>query len=428
MNAAADRLEDSFPHGTPKGYDDGCRGAVCPGADLYGLSCKRAKQLAASDYGYQKLAKRGLTPGEVALELGLIPENPTPVLTAPSKRPAKAELAPNPDPVETAPQPAATPTQSEIRAWARANGIDVNPKGSVRTDVVAAYRSAHDPAQPLAEQSHDPSGNTPAPTDGAAAAPAESTDAEGEDMGHPDHTPATEELIDQIRDRIDMPKPPTTPVDEHTLADATTEPDKGTEISTPGEFAARWNNLTEGERATWISRMRAAHTAAERCFTEDHATLVNLRDTRPEWSTVATTEDLGNAITQRDQARRFAEHCLAELAHLEQREESALTLALQKWAEATAERDTRLREITTLRNTLASVRDVEAQLSAAYAEIRALADVAEERDRLAAQLTMVNALAASQQEEIERQRRVIEAAATARPAVMRDVLRIGGRR
>ena len=32
---------------------------------MYGLSCKRAKQLSASDYGYQKLAKRGLTPGEM---------------------------------------------------------------------------------------------------------------------------------------------------------------------------------------------------------------------------------------------------------------------------------------------------------------------------------------------------------------------------
>lgn len=35
------------------------------------------------------------------------------------------------------------PTQSEIRAWARSVGMDVNAKGSVRTDVVLAYQAAH---------------------------------------------------------------------------------------------------------------------------------------------------------------------------------------------------------------------------------------------------------------------------------------------
>ncbi|QOC24816.1 hypothetical protein IC744_16265 [Microbacterium hominis] len=77
MNAAADRLDDSFPHGTVDGYKGGCRGNACPAGDEYGLSCKRANQLNAGDYRYQKLVKRGLTPGDIALELGLVPENPT---------------------------------------------------------------------------------------------------------------------------------------------------------------------------------------------------------------------------------------------------------------------------------------------------------------------------------------------------------------
>ena len=134
---------------------------------------------------------------------------------------------------------------------------------------------ATDPAQPLAEQSHDPRSNTPAPADGAAAAPAESTDAEGEDMGH---TPATEELIDQVRDRIDMPKP------------------------------------------------------------APPAILTDVPGPRPEWADVTTSNDVAAALEQRDQARSLAARLWDQLEAAEHRAhtaETALELTLTHWNHTT---------------------------------------------------------------------------------------------
>lgn len=81
--SGADRLEDGFPHGTVDGYLQGCKGGDCPMGE-FGLSCRRAKQLAAGDYRYPKLTRRGATPVEIALELGLAPE----LHAAPVKRKA----------------------------------------------------------------------------------------------------------------------------------------------------------------------------------------------------------------------------------------------------------------------------------------------------------------------------------------------------
>jgi hypothetical protein len=41
------------------------------------------------------------------------------------------------------PAPTVTATDSEIRDWARAEGIDVNPRGRLREEVRAAYVEAH---------------------------------------------------------------------------------------------------------------------------------------------------------------------------------------------------------------------------------------------------------------------------------------------
>lgn len=98
--AAADRLEDSFPHGTREGFDAGCRGGGCPAAAEHGLSCQRAKSLAAGDYQYQKLVRGGATPAAIAAALGLVP-----AITA--EAPAPVERAPLPiEPVLAAAQPA----------------------------------------------------------------------------------------------------------------------------------------------------------------------------------------------------------------------------------------------------------------------------------------------------------------------------------
>ena len=415
MNAAADRLEDAFPHGTREGWKQGCRGNACPAADEYGLSCKRANQLAAGDYGYQKLVKRGLGPAEIALELGLIPEAPTtPVVT---KRPAAARAAtPKPAPTKPDPVPApetttveaapagevptaaprrstSAPSQATVRAWARENGIDVNAKGSIRADVLAAYLDAHPadvddeaaaaaiaPAPPAAQ------GEASTPTTPEAPAPptvtADDLDTWAED--HPTHGPGITDQIDELRPRIDMPaRPAPEPIDDTALDGATTTPPPNAAVTTPGEFAARWNGLTHEERTALVTSMRVARDQAERCHTDNHADLVALRDTRPDWATVATAQDLAHAIAQRDQARRFAEDSLAEVAHVEERVAAGIAFALEQWGTAAAERDHLRQRVTALSNELAAVRDVEQELHRAYEEIDRLRLVHAGQARLA---------------------------------------------
>jgi hypothetical protein len=102
--AAADMVEDSFPHGTKDGYDAGCRGRACPAGAEIGLSCSRAVALSAGDYRYQKLVRAGKTPGEVADALGLHPEISGG--TRDVAKPLPRELTPEPVPAAAAPQPA----------------------------------------------------------------------------------------------------------------------------------------------------------------------------------------------------------------------------------------------------------------------------------------------------------------------------------
>lgn len=279
MNAASDRLDDSFPHGTPAGYRQGCCGEICPSADEHGLSCKKASALAAGDYGYQKLAKRGLTPGEIAIELGLIPERPTasaipkpkppapPVVPAPNLAQAEhvtAQPAPpaaTPEPVPAAKPKRKSPTgpsQVEVRAWARANGIDVNPRGNIRTDVVDAYL-ARDQTQGIVLPDYAAHLAEPHPDDATPTT----------------HAEATAELIDQVRDRIDMPKPApvTVPAPE-----------------------------------------------------------------RPEWADVTISEAVTEAIADRDRARELAAKLCDQLEQAAQRAttaENALALALTRWDKTT---------------------------------------------------------------------------------------------
>jgi hypothetical protein len=64
---------------------------------------------------------------------------------APEPAPAAAE------PQEAMPSAASTngqapePSQAEMRKWAKAEGIPVNPRGSVATEVRVAYHEAHRP-------------------------------------------------------------------------------------------------------------------------------------------------------------------------------------------------------------------------------------------------------------------------------------------
>jgi hypothetical protein len=170
--SGADRLDDGFPHGTTQGYTNGCRGGWCPAGNEHGLSCSRAKQLSAGDYQYQRLAKQGRTPSEIAFELGLAPET--------HAAPRKESVVPGVDDEEvidlegdeepmkintksTKPVPI-PPTASgrtkaelaEIRQWAKDNGVAHTVTGRMPRATIAAYDAAHAPAQAPADDRPKP--------------------------------------------------------------------------------------------------------------------------------------------------------------------------------------------------------------------------------------------------------------------------------
>lgn len=154
--SGADRLEDGFPHGTTAGYERGCRGGWCPAGNDHGLSCSRAKKLTAGDYRFGRLLKRGLSPAEIAFELGLVPETHEPPKARKVVRDDDTDEVTDlggdeepmnehekPTVVAKVSKPRTGPTQAEVRAWAHENSIPVNGRGAIRSDVMEAYRAAH---------------------------------------------------------------------------------------------------------------------------------------------------------------------------------------------------------------------------------------------------------------------------------------------
>lgn len=144
---SADLFEDSFPHGTVAGYQQGCKGGSCPAGEEYGLSCRTAKSMAAGDYQYRKLVARGKSVAEISAELGLVGTHTIAAPAAPKKKPAPLPVepvpaaAPEPE-VEVVPVATKSKTEAsprEIRAWARDRGIDVPAKGTLPRVVVEAY-------------------------------------------------------------------------------------------------------------------------------------------------------------------------------------------------------------------------------------------------------------------------------------------------
>lgn len=224
-----DLFDDDWPHthGTAEGFDAGCRGGACPADIEFGMSCKRAKTLSRGDFRYNRLVAAGRTPAEIAAELdGREPTSAAQPLAERSNDPEPQEGAQQPAAEEEAPAegtPAAEgeemghPTTPEettmptpndaaraskpltavapriaasevndktIRAWAQHHGIDVNPRGKVRTDVADQFRAAHDiyadtiPDEPTTEP--EPAVETP-------------------DTAH------RSDLLDETRKRIDEP-------------------------------------------------------------------------------------------------------------------------------------------------------------------------------------------------------------------------------
>jgi hypothetical protein len=162
-----DLFDDDWPHthGTAEGFDAGCRGGACPADVEFGMSCKRAKLLSRSDFRYTRLVKAGHTPAEIAAIIddhdtpttaGVSVAGPTTTATAPAvpKPPTPEEKTmPTPNDAAKASKPltahipriaAADVNDKMIRDWAHRYGIDVNPRGKVRLDVVEQFRAAHD--------------------------------------------------------------------------------------------------------------------------------------------------------------------------------------------------------------------------------------------------------------------------------------------
>lgn len=304
--SGADRLEDGFPHGTPDGFKAGCRGGWCPAGNDHGLSCKRAKQLAAGDYRYQRLVKAGLSPFEVAQELGLVPETheppkkqavvpegdtedeeeivvkqqePTPKDVAP-KKPASSQKAVRPK--RKAP---AGPSQSAVRAWALEQGVPVNPRGMVRREVVDQYLAAHSAPEPAAAEK-----------------PARTL----KPMKPAVQPPALSEPVENELAAVST-----------ALAGATTAPREGDRVKDAGEFAARWNGLTSEQRDEWVRHMSDAADQSIDCTLQAHdGLLVELAAARAERDTAQAALDFTLRKWSAERAQRDAQTRLVrELAH-----------------------------------------------------------------------------------------------------------------
>jgi hypothetical protein len=55
----------SFPHGTPAGFDAGCRSAACSGAYLSGITCRDAKRRYVGDWTFRRRVDAGMTPRDI---------------------------------------------------------------------------------------------------------------------------------------------------------------------------------------------------------------------------------------------------------------------------------------------------------------------------------------------------------------------------
>lgn len=55
----------SFPHGSPAGFDAGCRAAACSGAYLSGITCRDAKRRYVGDWTFRRRVDAGMTPRDI---------------------------------------------------------------------------------------------------------------------------------------------------------------------------------------------------------------------------------------------------------------------------------------------------------------------------------------------------------------------------
>lgn len=234
-------LAEGIEHGTPEGYQAGCRKEkTCPALYTHGMCCLYAHVRSTTDVRYFKAKARDPRPAAIAAALGIKSPEPAAVVVEAavddefaSKPPGyhyrtrhRAPAAPNPaePPAPTHPKEPAMPTPADvaaattpkprakktpptpapasgrtkteihaIREWAQAQGLPIGTAGRIPKRILDAYDTAHpeDAAQPLAESSHDsaPQEDAGAPVieREAPTAPSEPA-AEDEEMGHPQLT------------------------------------------------------------------------------------------------------------------------------------------------------------------------------------------------------------------------------------------------
>lgn len=166
-----------------------------------------------------------------------VKHSPSPATIVKSKKPEPQQVE-WPDEAPSTPKAGVAPTQATVRAWARENGIPVNPRGSVRTDVMEAYTAAQGAAP-------DPRAEEP---------------------------PGVGQVVLEIE--VDLPKIDTETasleVPTLSLDGATTPPAEGARVKNAGEFAARWNALTLEQREQATRSIGDRSDAAIRCFLANH--------------------------------------------------------------------------------------------------------------------------------------------------------------
>lgn len=130
-----------FPHGLLEGHRRGCNGKLsCPKGATEEFTCVELAVLYRSDYQFQKLVDGDPS---VPQRRDWNLQTPPPVEQSPSTT-VVSDVAADEPPADVAePRPEEAPgSNAAVRAWAYSRGVDVNSRGSVRSDVRAAYEAA----------------------------------------------------------------------------------------------------------------------------------------------------------------------------------------------------------------------------------------------------------------------------------------------
>lgn len=254
---------------------------------------------------------------------------------------------------------------SEIRTWCRTHGYPGVPThGRIPQDALAAYDNAHpteltpteieadknaaearaaiaaatateDAAQPLAESAHDSDpqedAGTPAIETEAPTAPSEPA-AEDEAMGHPTNTGADAITIEEaLAEGTEIPA-------GNDYTDKLDEARERAHAATPAEladiFGVDVDDIPVGFNfgATY-ENARQRFDGLTREITEQLYAETHPEQPRPEWATVAISEDV-------ERARATAVRLEQELAEAERQRDEAqrsMILALRQWADGRAE-------------------------------------------------------------------------------------------